>query len=90
MVELFPRRLAPGARPLAEHPAILSSPVDARVGAFGRIEGTTLLQAKGMEYELAALLGDASAPACATDPRRTREGSETCPPGRRRPGGARR
>ena len=61
LVDLFTRRLRPGARPLAEDPAALLNPVDARVGAFGRIEGTTLLQAKGMEYELAALLGDEAA-----------------------------
>ncbi|MCA9321975.1 MAG: phosphatidylserine decarboxylase [Planctomycetes bacterium] len=57
LLKMFTRRLREGARPIDLDPTAIVSPVDARVGAFGRIESGRLLQAKGMDYGLAALLG---------------------------------
>ncbi|MEZ6196895.1 MAG: archaetidylserine decarboxylase [Planctomycetota bacterium] len=59
LLALFTRELRPGARPLEGGPRTLCNPVDARVGAFGRVESGTLFQAKGMDYSLEALLGSA-------------------------------
>lgn len=56
--DAFIRELRDGARPLDQRPDVLVSPCDAIVGALGRIEGDMLLQAKGMRYTLAELLGD--------------------------------
>ncbi|MEM9300766.1 MAG: archaetidylserine decarboxylase [Pseudomonadota bacterium] len=56
----FTRRLKSGARPVDTDPAVLTSPCDAVVGAYGAIEDTTLFQAKGFPYTLEDLLGDAS------------------------------
>lgn len=53
----FTRALKPGLRPLAPHAIV--SPVDAAVGAYGIVEADTLVQAKGRNYSLAALLGSA-------------------------------
>lgn len=58
MHECFTRRLRPGTRPLDRDPDVLTSPCDAIVGTFGRIEGGRALQVKGMDYALAELLGD--------------------------------
>ncbi|MFT7618703.1 MAG: phosphatidylserine decarboxylase [Planctomycetota bacterium] len=58
LLALFTRRLKPGVRPIDEAPEILISPVDAAVGAFGKIDAGKLVQAKGLEYTVAALLGD--------------------------------
>lgn len=52
----FTRTLRPGLRPVA--PGALVSPVDATVGAYGRVSADTLVQAKGHDYSLAALLAD--------------------------------
>ncbi|MCB9832722.1 MAG: phosphatidylserine decarboxylase [Planctomycetes bacterium] len=59
LLAMFTRRLLPGARPIAAEPDLLVSPVDGRVGAFGRIEAGRLVQAKGIDYGAEALLGDA-------------------------------
>jgi phosphatidylserine decarboxylase len=56
MHDCFVRELKEGARPLDLDPAVLVSPCDGIVGACGRIEGTTLIQAKGFPYSLADLL----------------------------------
>jgi len=56
--DCFIRELKPGARPLDADPGRIVSPCDAIVGAVGRIEGGTVLQAKGHPYELAELLAD--------------------------------
>ncbi|MGH8507322.1 MAG: archaetidylserine decarboxylase [Gammaproteobacteria bacterium] len=56
--DCFTRELKDGARPVDPEPAVLVSPCDAIVGASGRIEGTTLIQAKGFPYTLCDLLGD--------------------------------
>jgi phosphatidylserine decarboxylase len=58
MHDCFTRELKPGLRPLDSDPAVMSSPVDAIVGASGPIDGTTVFQAKGFPYALQDLLGD--------------------------------
>lgn len=56
----FTRALRPGARAAPREPAAVASPVDGEVSAAGAIRSGTLLQAKGLDYSLAALLaGDA-------------------------------
>lgn len=55
--DCFVRELRPGARPLDADPAVLVSPVDCIVGAQGRVEAGLVLQAKGMPYRVAELLG---------------------------------
>ena len=57
--EFFCRALQPGARPADPDAAVWVSPVDGRVGACGGIAGDRLIQAKGHEYSLAALVADA-------------------------------
>ena len=54
--ECFTRSLKPGLRPIEPDPARLASPCDAIVGACGRIEQGTVLQAKGLGYRLLDLL----------------------------------
>ena len=51
---LFTRALQPGSRPIAE--GMLVSPADGRVSQIGAIRGDALLQAKGHDYDLLALL----------------------------------
>ncbi len=53
--EFFTRTLAPGARPFADTPWLC--PVDGAVSQCGAIEGNRLVQAKGHDYTIAALLG---------------------------------
>ncbi len=53
----FTRALVDGARPADPDPALLASPSDGIVGACGRVEGTTVFQAKGYPYQLAELFG---------------------------------
>lgn len=55
--DCFTRALKPGARPVDRSPDVLTSPSDGIVGACGRVAGGQLLQAKGMAYSLAELLG---------------------------------
>lgn len=57
--ECFTRPLKPGARPIAQGSDSIVSPCDAVIGANGVVSAGTLLQAKGMVYPLAELLGDA-------------------------------
>jgi phosphatidylserine decarboxylase len=57
MHDCFTRELKDGARLIDEDPAVLTSPVDAIVGASGPIEGTRVFQAKGFPYTLEDLLG---------------------------------
>jgi phosphatidylserine decarboxylase len=54
--EFFTRALRPDARPLPADPLALACPVDGTVSETGPIEGGTLLQAKGRQYSVAALL----------------------------------
>jgi phosphatidylserine decarboxylase len=56
--DCFVRELKAGARPIAAGADVMVSPCDAIVGASGRIEGTTLIQAKGFPYTLDDLFGD--------------------------------
>ncbi len=63
MHDCFTRRLKPGARPVDPDPAVVTSPCDAIVGAFGTVAHGQALQVKGMPYDLADLLGDAAAAA---------------------------
>jgi phosphatidylserine decarboxylase len=58
--DCFTRELRPGARPFDPDPAVLASPCDAIVGACGRLDDTTLLQAKGLTYTLEDLVGSAA------------------------------
>jgi phosphatidylserine decarboxylase len=56
--DCFIRELKDGARPIDADPAVLVSPCDAIVGACGRVEHDTLIQAKGQSYTLLELLAD--------------------------------
>lgn len=55
----FVRALRPGARPLPEDPLEIASPADSVVSACGEIREGQMIQAKGIAYTSAALLGDA-------------------------------
>jgi phosphatidylserine decarboxylase len=55
--DCFTRELRDGARTVERSPDVMASPCDAIVGACGRIDGTTLIQAKGFPYSLGDLLG---------------------------------
>ncbi|MBO9664835.1 archaetidylserine decarboxylase [Dokdonella sp.] len=57
----FTRALKPGARPLAADPGTILCPADGRVSQSGAISGDRILQAKGRDYTVAELLGDAGA-----------------------------
>ena len=61
--EFFTRALKPGARPIDAATDAIVSPVDGTVSQVGLIEDGQLLQAKGINYSLAALLADASSAA---------------------------
>ena len=54
----FTRELRPGLRPIDPDPAVLVSPCDAIVGAFGAVADAELYQIKGAPYSLFDLLGD--------------------------------
>ena len=56
MHDCFTRELREGARPIAQDPDAMTSPVDGIVGAHGAIDGTTVFQAKGFPYTLQDLL----------------------------------
>ncbi len=56
--DFFTRSLEPGARPVDGGETILVSPVDGFVSEFGAIENGRLMQAKGVYYTAAELLGD--------------------------------
>jgi phosphatidylserine decarboxylase len=58
--DCFIRELEPGSRPIDNAPDTLVSPCDGIVGASGRLRGGELLQAKGLTYTLADLVGDAA------------------------------
>ena len=55
--DCFTRELKPGARPFDPRQEIIASPSDAIIGACGSLQGVQALQAKGMGYPLADLLG---------------------------------
>jgi phosphatidylserine decarboxylase len=58
--DCFVRRLKPDARPIHAAPGVLVSPCDGIVSAAGRIDRGTLIQAKGLDYTLEQLAGDAT------------------------------
>jgi phosphatidylserine decarboxylase len=58
--EFFTRALRPGARPMDSNDGALISPVDGAVSQIGRLDGSQILQAKGHQYSLEALLGGAA------------------------------
>lgn len=58
--EFFTRELRPGARAWDRDPCALGSPVDGTVSQIGRLTGGRIMQAKGHEYTLEALLGGPS------------------------------
>jgi phosphatidylserine decarboxylase len=53
----FTRALNYGARPIDIDPTVLVSPVDGAVSQIGRLDGSRIIQAKGHDYTLEALLG---------------------------------
>jgi len=55
--EFFTRRLKPGLRPIDTRPRVLTSPCDGVIGEFGRINNSTLVQAKGRYYQLHEFVG---------------------------------
>jgi phosphatidylserine decarboxylase len=57
--DCFTRQLQDGARRVDDDPAVLVSPCDGIVGAMGRVEEGSVVQAKGYPYTLMDLLGDA-------------------------------
>lgn len=56
----FTRELRPGARPSDPDPRALASPVDGTVSQIGRLAAGRIMQAKGHEYTVQALLGGVS------------------------------
>lgn len=55
--DFFTRRLRPDARPSDPDPRVAVCPVDGIVSQAGAIDGDTIVQAKGIGYSAAALLG---------------------------------
>ena len=54
--EFFTRALRPGTRPMDSNDSVLISPVDGTVSQIGSLDGSQILQAKGHQYSLEALL----------------------------------
>ena len=54
--DFFTRALRAASRPVCTGPGDIASPVDGRVSECGRIDGASILQAKGRRYSLADLL----------------------------------
>ncbi|HET6602960.1 MAG TPA: archaetidylserine decarboxylase [Xanthomonadaceae bacterium] len=57
----FTRALKPGARAIDADPHAVVMPADGRISQLGRITGERIFQAKGHDFEVAALLADAAA-----------------------------
>ena len=57
--EFFARPLHPGLRPIAGGGDVIVSPVDGVVSQVGRVDDGRIVQAKGLDYTLEALLADA-------------------------------
>lgn len=57
----FTRALKAGARALPTDAQAIACPADGRISQFGRIRDGRILQAKGMDFSVAELLGDANA-----------------------------
>ena len=58
--EFFTRALRPDARSLAKEPREIACPVDGVISEAGKIDGDTLLQAKGRTYTLKELLASSA------------------------------
>src|SRR5262245_14789759 len=56
--DCFIRELRDGARQIDSDPCVITSPCDAVVGTFGRVEKAHAIQAKGFPYRIKDLLGD--------------------------------
>lgn len=54
--EFFTRALRPDARPIARAPGIVTSPADGAISQLGALDQGRLLQAKGRQFPLSALL----------------------------------
>lgn len=54
--DFFTRALKPGARPIANEPEVIASPVDGTVSQCGELLHEAILQAKGQSYSLQELL----------------------------------
>jgi phosphatidylserine decarboxylase len=57
--DFFTRTLREGARPVDPDPGVAVSPVDGEVLELGDLDGGRMLQAKGCEFTVGALLADA-------------------------------
>ena len=55
--EFFTRPLKDGLRPVVQDANIIAHPVDGAISQLGKIDGDKLIQAKGHDYSLQALLG---------------------------------
>ncbi|MGQ4002198.1 archaetidylserine decarboxylase [Francisellaceae bacterium CB300] len=58
--EFFTRKLRDGVRPINNNSNIISSPADGILSEFGKIENNTLIQAKGKDFSLEALIANSS------------------------------
>ncbi len=56
----FTRALRPHARPCAPDPLALASPVDGTISQIGALDGSRIVQAKGHDYSVEALLAGAA------------------------------
>ncbi len=59
--DFFTRELKTGLRPIDQNPANIVSPVDGKIAEFGKIEQGLLIQAKGVLFSLADLVGEKDA-----------------------------
>jgi phosphatidylserine decarboxylase len=55
--DFFTRALRPDARPIADDPSAVVSPVDGTVSQCGELQQDSILQAKGRHYSVVELLG---------------------------------
>jgi len=60
--DCFIRELKEGVRPVDQDPAVITSPCDAIIGAFGTIENGVVYQAKGFPYSMDELVLDSELP----------------------------
>lgn len=58
--DFFTRALKPSARPIAQEPTAIVSPVDGCISQLGNISTGKILQAKGFNYDVEQLLGGSS------------------------------
>ncbi len=56
--DFFTRQLKPGARPTPEDQNIVISPADGAISQIGTLTSQWLIQAKGRDYSVSALLGE--------------------------------